>query len=37
MILFFWPTLASSWNQISMGVPDGSWPRISASVSGKFF
>ena len=31
VILFFWPIRASSWNQISMAVPDGIWARILAT------
>ncbi len=37
VILFFWPTLASSWNQISMGFPPASRAAISATTAGNFF
>jgi hypothetical protein len=35
VILFFWPTRASSWNQISMGVAFGKVARTFASSAAK--
>jgi len=37
VILVFWPTLASSCHQISIGVPTGSVAWTSAIASGKLF
>src|SRR5215212_7411415 len=37
VILFFWPTRASSANQISSGLPSASWVAISATRAGKVF
>jgi hypothetical protein len=37
VILFFWPTRASSANQISTGLPLASWVAISARRAGKLF
>jgi hypothetical protein len=33
----FWPTRASSWNQISSGLPRAAAGRAAATVSAKFF
>ncbi len=37
VILFFWPTRASSCHQSSMSVLAGSLPRIASNAAGKFF
>lgn len=37
VILFFWPILASSWNQISISLPHATSAAISAKRAGKFF
>jgi hypothetical protein len=34
---FFWPMRASSWNQISIGLSCGRWPRCAFRVAGKSF
>jgi hypothetical protein len=37
VILFFWPMRASSWNQISIGLPGAARPAISSRLAPKFF
>ena len=32
-----WPTLASSWNQISSGLPEAASGRLSLTQAAKFF